>query len=152
MLIYHAFIEANLNYCSLIWMNRNKIDMKHIENVQKRALRMVFNDYSSSYQELLKWDKTCTLEIRWKRQLVTEVYKATHNLTPPYITSLFPTKIVNYDLRSNMPINQPKFQTQTHGFTHSGMKELGCGLPCQIWPDFRIRHQNLISHITLCWS
>ncbi len=109
MLIYHAFIEANLNYCPLIWMNRNKTDMKHIENVQKRALRMVvFNDYSSSYQELLKRTKTCTLEIRWKRQLVTEFYKATHNLTPPYITSVFPPKIVNFDLRSNMPISHPK--------------------------------------------
>ncbi len=82
---------------------------------QKRALRMVFNDYSSSYQELLKCAKTCTLEIRWKRQLVTEVYKATHSLTHPYITSLFPPKIVNYDLRSNMPISQHKFETQTHG-------------------------------------
>ncbi len=56
------------------------------------------------------------LEIRWKRQLVTEVYKATHNLTPPYITSLFPSKIVNYDVRSNIHISQPKFQTQTHGY------------------------------------
>ncbi len=44
------------------------------------------------------------------------VYKATHNLTPPYITSLFPPKIENYDLSSNMPISQPKFQTQTHGY------------------------------------
>ncbi len=52
--IYHAFIEANLNYCLLIWMNRNKTYMKNIENVQKQALRMVFNDCSSSYQELLK--------------------------------------------------------------------------------------------------
>ncbi len=74
--------------------------MEHIENVQKQAVRMVFNDYSSCYQELLKQSKTCTLEIRWKRQLVTEVYKATHNLTPPYITSLFPPKIVNYGLES----------------------------------------------------
>ncbi len=41
-------------------------------------------------------------------------YRATHNLTPPYITSLFSPKIVNYDLRSNMPISQPKFQNQTH--------------------------------------
>ncbi len=96
--------------------------MKPIENVQKRALRMVFNDYFSSYQELLKQAKTCTLEIRWKGQLVTEVYKATHNLTPPYITRLFPPKIVNYGLRSNRPINQSKFQTQTHCY-HSPRNE-----------------------------
>ncbi len=48
--------------------------------------------------------------------MVAEVYKATHNLTPPYITNLFPPKIVKYDLRSNMPISQPIFQTQTHGY------------------------------------
>ncbi len=42
------FVDVNLNYYPLIWMNRNKTDMKHIENVQKRALRMVFNDYFSS--------------------------------------------------------------------------------------------------------
>ncbi len=132
MLIYHAFIEANLNYCPHIWMNKNKTDMKHIENVQKRALRMVFNDYSSSYQELLKWAKTCTLEIRWKRQLVSEVYRATHNLKPPYITSLFPPKILNYDFRSNMPISQHKFQTQTHGY-HSLRNE---GTTWELWAAF----------------
>ncbi len=92
MLIYHAFIEENLNYCPLIWMNRNKTDMKHIENVQKWGLGMVFNDYSSSYQELRKQAKICTLKIRWKKQLVTEVYNSNHNLTPPYITSLYPPK------------------------------------------------------------
>ncbi len=97
-------------------MNRNKTDMKHIENIQKWALSIVVNDYSSSYQEPLERAKTCTLEIRWKRQLVNEVYKASHNLTPPYITSLFPPKIVNYDLKSNMPISQPKFLTQTNGY------------------------------------
>ncbi len=31
MIIYHAFIEANLNYCALIWMNRNITDMKPIK-------------------------------------------------------------------------------------------------------------------------
>ncbi len=49
--------------------------------------------------------------------------EATHNLKPPYITSLFPRKIVNYDLRSNMPISQTKFQTQTHGY-HSLRNEV----------------------------
>ncbi len=30
MLIYHAFIEANINYCPLIWMNKNETYMKHM--------------------------------------------------------------------------------------------------------------------------
>ncbi len=119
--------------------------MKHIENVQKWALRMVFNDYSSSYQELLKWAKTCTLEIRWKRQLVTEVYKATHNLTSPYITSLFPPKIVNYDLRSNMAISQPKCQTQTHGY-HSLRNE-----GTRLWAASQMHEKPKISVLLNVW-
>ncbi len=38
LLILHSFIQANLNYCPLIWINKNRTDMKCIENVQKRAL------------------------------------------------------------------------------------------------------------------
>ncbi len=53
-------------------------------------------------------------------------------LTPPYITRLFPPKIVNYDLRSNMPISQPKFQTQTHGYhslRNEGTRLMWAALP-----------------------
>ncbi len=45
-----------------------------------------------------------------------EVYQANHSLTSPYITSLFPPKIINYDLRPNMPISQRNCQKQTHGY------------------------------------
>ncbi len=31
MLIYHSSIDANLNYCPLIWMNGNKTDMKTLK-------------------------------------------------------------------------------------------------------------------------
>ncbi len=113
MPIYHALVEVNLNYCPLIWMKEIKLIWKTLK-IYKSELSEWF--LMIIPQQLLKWAKTCTLEIRWKRQLVTEVYKATHYITPPYITSLFPPKIVNYDLRSNMPISQSKFQTRTHGY------------------------------------
>ncbi len=40
---------------------------------------------------------------RNKMEEVT-VNRVTRQPTTPYITSLFPPKIVNYDLRSNIPI------------------------------------------------
>ncbi len=90
--IFQAFIQANLNYCPLIWINRNRTDMKRIENVQKIALRIVFNDRISDYSDLLKKANTCTIETRWKRQLITEVYKAINGLTPSYILAMFQEK------------------------------------------------------------
>ncbi len=66
--------------------------MKHIENVQKRALKIIVNERISDYNDLLKKAKTCTIETRWKRQLVTEVYKDAHGLTHSYISDMFQEK------------------------------------------------------------
>ncbi len=96
--------------------------MKCIENVQKRALRIVFNDRISDYSDLLKKANTCMIETRWKRQLVTEVYKAVNALTPSYISDTFQEKTVNYNLRRSKLITQPKFLSQTHGY-HSLRQE-----------------------------
>ncbi len=83
LIIFHSFIQAYLNYCPLIWINRNRTDMKHIGNVQNRALRIVFHYRISDYSDLLK--KANTVYLRWKRQLITEVFKAVNGLTPSYI-------------------------------------------------------------------
>ncbi len=83
--------------------------MKHIENVQKKAFCFVFNDIISNYSDFLKKAKTCTIEPRLKRELVTEVYKALHHLTPSYISDMFQEKTINYKLRRSKLITQPKF-------------------------------------------
>ncbi len=100
-MIFYSFILANLNDCPLIWINRNRTDMKRIENVQKRELRIVYNDRTSNYSELLN---------------STKVYKAMNNLTPSYISDKFKEKTLSYNLRSSQIITQPKFNSQTHGY------------------------------------
>ncbi len=67
--------------------------MKRTENVQKWALRIVYNDRISDYSELLNRAIICTIEIRWKMHLVTEVYKAMNHLTPSYISDMFKKKL-----------------------------------------------------------
>ena len=53
MAIYKTFIIPNFNYCPLVWMFSSKKSLTNIENIHKRALRFVNNDYTSSFQELL---------------------------------------------------------------------------------------------------
>jgi hypothetical protein len=84
LLICHSFIEATINYCPLVWVNRNRTDMKRLEKVDKRAWQLVFGK-NFTYDELLQKAKACTIEVKWKRQLVEEVFKAVHGLAPPYI-------------------------------------------------------------------
>ena len=53
-ILYHTFIMSNFNYCPLIWMFCGKTQNKEIDRVNNRALRILFNDYTSSFEELLQ--------------------------------------------------------------------------------------------------
>ena len=53
ILIYNSFIRSNFNYCPLVWHFCNKTNTEKLEKLQLRALRIVFNDFNSSYSDLL---------------------------------------------------------------------------------------------------
>ena len=92
MCIYKSFILCHLNYCPLIWHFTSKSNVLKLEKLQERTLRFVFNDYDSDYDALLAQADMPSLELSRLRQLATEVFKAMHNLTPPFISRLFHTE------------------------------------------------------------
>ena len=51
--IYFAFILSHFNYCSETWHFCNKSASAKLEKVNERALRFVFNEKQTRYQELL---------------------------------------------------------------------------------------------------
>ena len=53
-ILYHTFIMSNFNYCPLIWVFCGKTQNKEIDRVHKRALRILLDDYTSSFDELLQ--------------------------------------------------------------------------------------------------
>ncbi len=123
--VFNAFIRANLNYCPLVWINRNKTDLARLEKVQERAVRLIFNDKMSTYIDLLWRAGVPLVLIRWQRVLTSEVYKALHGLSPLYIQNLFNGKKLPYNLRASKIIIQPKCNTITHGLnslTYQGAK------------------------------
>ena len=54
-------IESQFGYCNLIWMFHGRIVNKKINHLHERALRIVYKDYISSFQDLLKRDKSVTI-------------------------------------------------------------------------------------------
>ena len=54
MAIYKSFIMSNFNYCPVIWMFTSKTSLSKLENIQKRALRFVLDDYQTGYPDLLQ--------------------------------------------------------------------------------------------------
>ncbi len=71
-------------------------------------LRMVFEDYESSYEDLLSKCGMSMLEIQRARTLAIEVYKSIYQKTPIYIQEMFNIKITPYDLTDPCRTVMPK--------------------------------------------
>ena len=88
-ILINSFIYANFNYCPLAWHFSSRKSINKIENIQKRALRFLLNDYSSDYETLLKKTNKCTMEVKRPRLLALEIFKAFKENYPTFINDYF---------------------------------------------------------------
>jgi len=56
--LFKAFFESQFKYCPLIWMFHGRVANNKINRLHERALRLVYNDYNSSFDDLLDKDKS----------------------------------------------------------------------------------------------
>lgn len=68
-------ILMNAFFTSLVWMFHSRTLNCRTNNLQERALQLVYNDSSSSFSELLKKDYSFTIHYRNILQLVIEIIK-----------------------------------------------------------------------------
>ena len=118
-----AFIESQFSYCSLIWMFHSRILNNRINSLHERALRLVYKDQDSSFEQLLQRDNSFSIHHRNLQKLATEMYKVKHNLSPSFMHSIFPNMNITYNLRNN-----PEFRTENIRTTYSCSETLTfCG-------------------------
>ena len=115
MLIYNSFIASNFNYCPLVWSFSSKKCINMIEKINERALRFVLNDSTSSYDDLLTKAKKDSFKLYRNKLVAQQVYKSLHKISPPYLCNLFETKSINYSLRDDNRVVQPKVCTVNFG-------------------------------------
>jgi len=142
-IIYNSFILSNFTYCPLTWHFCGKHNTDKIEKIQERALRILYQDKVSTYEELIKNANTCTLLISRLRIMALEVYKCAKSLNPPCLNSLFDIKTTPYEMRNSLKLTQPKKNFTTHGlrsFSYLGSK---------LWNDLSNENHS-ISDMTLC--
>ena len=93
MVIYKSFIISNFNYCPVVWLFTSKSSLSKLENIQKRALKFVLNDYESDYNDLLTKANVPGIKIMTLRKLAIEVYKSVTKINPEYLNKLFVPKM-----------------------------------------------------------
>ena len=84
-----------------------KKNSKKFEKIQVRALRFVYDNYSSSSETLLENAKVPTLQVRRIRTMALETYKIIQNL--PH------TKNSKYYFRYRNILDVPQVRTTTYG-------------------------------------
>ena len=100
-MIMKAFIESQFGYCPLVWMFHSRSLNNKINRIHERALRITYNDKSSSFQNLLEKDNSATIHHRNIKILATETYKFLQGLSPPLKGEIFVERNNNYSLRGN---------------------------------------------------
>ena len=128
--IYYSFIMSNFNYCPLTWHFCSEANTQKLENIQKRALRFIYNDYTSTYETLLLNSKLPTLKIRRLRSIALETYKIVNKESPAYLHDLVKIKQNAYSFRYTNTAEMPQVRT-----THYGISSFRYGA-ARLWNSF----------------
>ena len=90
--IMRAFINSQFGYCPLVWIFCSRNLNNRINRIHERALRTVYSDSISTFEELLNRDKSVTIHIRNLQALATEMFKVINGLTPEIMKKVFPIR------------------------------------------------------------
>ena len=72
-LLMNSFFISQFNYCPLIWMCHSRTINNKINSLHERCLRIIDNDYRSSFEYLLDRDKGVTIHLKNVRTLAIEM-------------------------------------------------------------------------------
>ena len=82
--INQAFISSNFNYYDIVWHFCSNRSTYEIEKVHKNALRVMLNDYTSSYSDMLEVVKRPMLYISRIKNIAIETFKSVKGLNSKY--------------------------------------------------------------------
>ena len=79
-IIMEAHINSYFGYCPLVWMFHSRTMNNRINKIHERALRIVYNDKQSTFNELLRKHNSVTTHIRNIQIMATEAFKVVKGL------------------------------------------------------------------------
>ena len=86
------FFDSLFAYCPLVWMFHTRQLNTKINNLHYRALRIIYRDETSTFDELLKIDGSITIHHMNIRAIAIEMYKVQNGLVPTFMREIFPLR------------------------------------------------------------
>ena len=125
-----------ISFCPLILTFCSRRSNHLINKLQVRARRVGYNDYNSSFSELLEMANERTIRIRNLKFLLTELYKILNGLSPPIMSKVFQTNDCLYDLGNPRILASKHKSTIKYGINTIAFKG------SQIWQNIPLETRN----------
>ena len=105
-------METQFGYWPLVWMFHSRIVNK---KNYKKTLRIVYKDYISSFEDILKRDKSVTIHHRNIQSLAIELFKVKQILSNSMLCNNFQTRLISSNLRSQTDFIKSNTTTSLYG-------------------------------------
>ena len=79
--LFKAFVESQFKSCPIVWMFHSWHPTNKINRLHERALRIVYDDDVSTFDQLLAMEKSFCIHHQNIQRLLTEIYKALHDIS-----------------------------------------------------------------------
>ena len=127
ILLMNCFIFSKLLYCSTVWSNTSRSNIKKLQLVQNFAARIVSElrkfDHISQGIRSLNWLPVCD---RLYLNDAIMIFKCIHNLVPDYLAEKFAfrsrSNIRNTRQSNHLNILRCRLATSQHSFSYRGAK------------------------------
>ena len=91
-------------------------ELQKLEKIQERALRFVYDDFNSGFEEFLIKANIPFLHIRRLRTMAIETHKILNNMSTPVLSDLVKLRdCTSYNLRYNTILQVPQVHTFKYG-------------------------------------
>ena len=114
-IIMKSFTTSQFGYYPLGWMFHSRGSNDQINKIHERVLRSVYNDFSSTFEELLIKDNSVSIHHRNLQVLATEIFNAMNDLRPPILKNVFQVKGSPYNLRRGTTLITRNVKTTSYG-------------------------------------
>ena len=90
-ILLNSFVNSQFNYCPLVWIGYFIVFLltTRLTVYTKESLRVVYNDFKSSFKNLLEKDWTVSIHVKKLQKLATEMFKISKNFSVPLMSEIF---------------------------------------------------------------
>ena len=88
-ILMKSFIISQFNYCPIVWMCHTRSLNNKVDHIHERALGIVYQDFQSSFSDLLVKDNSFTIHQKILQLLVIEIFKVKMSISPEIMNNIF---------------------------------------------------------------